>query len=85
MKDKDFEKEFLLNEKMKELMLDDQETSELDEEYKEQEESENDTRDDVDTTVIIIKKKNKFKLLISLQKNKENNVNFSQFFNASDP
>ena len=65
MKDKDFEKEFLLNEKMKELMLDDQETSELDEEYKEQEESENDTRDDVDTTVIIIKKKTT-KLLISL-------------------
>ena len=57
MKDKDFEEEFLLNEKMKELMLDDQETSELDEENKEQEESENDTRDDVDTTVIIIKKK----------------------------
>ena len=65
MIDKDFENEFLLNEKMKELMLDDQETSELDEEYKEQEESENDTRDDVDTTVIIIKKKTT-KLLISL-------------------
>ena len=40
-KDKDFEEEFLLNEQMKELMLNDEETSGLNEQNEEQEKSEN--------------------------------------------
>ena len=57
MKDKDFEEEFLLNEQMKELMLNDEETSGLNEQNEEQEKSENEPRNDVDTTETVIKKK----------------------------
>ena len=47
----------LLNEKMKELILNDEETLGFNEQNEKQEELENETRNDVNTTVIIIKKK----------------------------
>ena len=57
IKDKDFEEEFLLNEQIKELLLNDEETSGLNEQNEEQEKSENEPRNDVDTTQTVIKKK----------------------------